>query len=902
VRAHLNMSATVLHATGASKCYLAHIHSTVSWVAIGFALAIGAVECSGTEVPSATKPAERSQTFWIVPHTHWEGAVFKTREEYLQIGLPNILLALELLEKYPDYKFVLDQACYVRPFVERYPEMVPEFKKFIEEGRLEIVGGMDVMPDVNMPCGESLVRQILYGKGYFRRALGVDVKVGWLLDTFGHHAQMPQILRLAGIESFWFARGVPRKDTPAEFIWKGLDGTTIPAIWMTPYSYAVAYFSPSTYPEYSKFIQQRFKMLNPFFQGFDRVGLAGADVSIPEPQVPPFVKKFNEQEQAPFKLRFGVPSDYEKVISKHSDRPVIAGERNPIFQGCYSSRIELKQRTRELERLLTNAEKMDVLAGLIGLPDKSSRAQIWQAWEPMLFNQTHDCMGGVMTDHVYEAALSGYDYSLRTVTEALTRLLTEITDNIDTRGNGVPLVVFNNLSWDRTDVAEVEVGFDTPNVRQIQVLNEAGTAVPAQIVSVVRSGTQGIVQAKLAFVAKNVPALGYSLFRVVPQTTATNEPSPIARERSGSVLENEYVRVQIDAATGAVQQIVVGDGEWNALRSQGNVISLQEDRGDFWELYHNLDPVSAVAYTNRQQVPESKNAKFSSDFHDKPGKLISGPVYSEFEVSHPFGDKGKFRTRIRLAHGSHRIVFSTSIVNQEKYVRYQAIFPTSIEKGVNVHEIPFGAIERPLGIELPAQNWADYGNKNRGVAILNHGLPGNITTSNGTMMLSLMRATCITSYGYGGGYEPGMSSDTGFEIGKERNFHYAIEPHNGSWQDSQVYRAGLELNNPLVVQKAGVHEGRLPKRYGILDASRPNVVVSALKPGEGGDTILRVYEAAGQATKNVRIRIHSKVKSACEANLMEDAGKPLDCSDNTIAFDLHPFEIKTIGLQLEGVN
>ena len=172
------------------------------------------------------------ETFFIIPHTHWEGAVFKTREEYLEIGLPYILRALRLLKAHPNYRFVLDQACYVKPFLERYPEGEATFRKFVDEGRLAIVGGTDVMLDVNMPGGESFVRQVLYGKGYFRKKLGVDVTVGWQLDTFGHHGQMPQLLKLGGYKSFWFYRGVPKANTPSEFLWQGIDGSRIAAFWL----------------------------------------------------------------------------------------------------------------------------------------------------------------------------------------------------------------------------------------------------------------------------------------------------------------------------------------------------------------------------------------------------------------------------------------------------------------------------------------------------------------------------------------------------------------------------------------------------------------------------------------------------------------------------------------------
>ena len=202
--------------------------------------------------------------------------------------MPNILRALRLLKAHPDYRFVLDQVCYVKPFLERYPEEEAAFRKFVGEGRLAIVGGTDVMPDVNMPSGESFVRQMLYGKGYFREKLGVDVTVGWQLDTFGHHAQMPQLLKLGGYTSFWFFRGVADMDTPSEFLWEGIDGSRIAAFWL-PQGYAVTYGSPQTLPAFSWWMRRRFDLLGRQCPFSDRVGLAGADVCKPEEHPPVLV-------------------------------------------------------------------------------------------------------------------------------------------------------------------------------------------------------------------------------------------------------------------------------------------------------------------------------------------------------------------------------------------------------------------------------------------------------------------------------------------------------------------------------------------------------------------------------------------------------------------------------------
>ena len=169
-----------------------------------------------------------------------------------------------------------------------------------------------------------------------------------------------------------------------------------------------------------------------------------------------------------------------------------------------------------------------------------------------------------------------------------------------------------------------------------------------------------------------------------------------------------------------------------------------------------------------------------------------------------------------------------------------------------------GPLNGPPGIEFPAQHWVDYSDGQRGVALLNFGLPGNLVTD-GTLMLSLLRSHNLGAYGYGGGYEPGMSAETGFELGQHRSFHYAIVPHSGDWREAKVYRSGLEFNHPLVVHKAGLHAGALPNRWGLMEISAPNVVLTAFKPGTNGTTVLRVYEAAGKATPGVKLRLNAKI-------------------------------------------
>jgi len=233
-----------------------------------------------------------------------------------------------------------------------------------------------------------------------------------------------------------------------------------------------------------------------------------------------------------------------------------------------------------------------------------------------------------------------------------------------------------------------------------------------------------------------------------------------------------------------------------------------------------------------------------------------------------------------------------------KFVRYRLLIPTSIQDGHRFDEIPFGALERPQSQEFATQNWFDYGDGRHGVALLNIGLPGS-NVADGTLLLSLMRSARINAYSYSGGYEPGVSSDLGLELGQERTFHYALVPHTGTWQQTGLVRAGLEFNNPLIAQPLSQHPGTLPKKLRFLDVTPVNVTLSALLSAVDGEGVIaRVYESTGQPVSGARIRFAPGVLSASEVNLMEQPLAQVGSADNAITFDLHPFEIKSFKVKL----
>ncbi len=858
---------------------------------------------SGTVAFAADEPKTGpSGTFWIIPHTHWEGAVFKTREEYLDVGLGNILTAMRLLREQPEFRFTLDQVAYVRPFLERFPGEEADFRRFLREGRLQLAGALDVMPDDNMPGGETFVRQMIYGKGYYREKLGVDVTTGWQLDTFGHHAQMPQLMRLGGYTSFWFFRGVPRQDYPSEFLWEGIDGTRIDAYWL-PQGYALTYPTPKDPAAFREATKARFRVLDPNSKGIlDRPGLSGADVSEPEAHLVPNVRAFNADPKRPFTIRVAVPSEFEAVASRRADRTVFRGELNPIFQGIYSSRIELKEWMRTIERQMLLAEKLAVLSGWLGAP--VDRKELLAAWEPALFNQTHDLASGVMTDHVYDDTIRSYEYSLGRSKALIDAGFEALASKVDTRGPGTPIVVFNPLGWKRTDIVEVEVGFGEKGVQSVNLIGPGGANEPSQIVASTRYADGGLRTARVAFVARDVPALGYAVYHAAPSESPQSVLVIQGDKGAGEItMGTDDHRLTIDRQSGVIRHLRLKDGaeaEWDALAGGGNIVSRQQDRGDLWELYRGLDGGSRIAMTTRQAVPARGQASFSDEGEKAKWTTTVGPVFNEYRVERPFGS-GQFATTIRAFGGRRWIEVTTRLVNAEKYVRYQVLFPTSIKGGKTTHEIPFGAIERPSGIEFPAQNWADLSDGRHGLAILNISLPGNVTTD-GTMMVSLLRSHNLGAYGFGGGYEPGMSSGSGFQVGRERTMRYAIVPHSGDWREARVYRDGLEFNQPLVARPVLPHAGPLPSRWGLLSVSDPNVVVSAVKPGTQGTVVLRVYEATGRPARGVKVEFNTPVDEARDANLLEDAQGELKVEGKALAFDLHPYQIRTFRLRLGEVG
>jgi alpha-mannosidase len=315
----------------------------------------------------------------------------------------------------------------------------------------------------------------------------------------------------------------------------------------------------------------------------------------------------------------------------------------------------------------------------------------------------------------------------------------------------------------------------------------------------------------------------------------------------------------------------------------GNVIVRETDRGDLWD-YNAPCKGTALAPTARPMpFPKAWEADFSTQYGGI-GETGGGPVFAEFHLSGSFGE-GSRRVRVRVYAHTPRIDFKTTLVNRQKWVRYRAAFPTSLRDGRIVHEVPFGAIERPEG-EYPAQNWIDCCDGEKGLGLLNRGLPGNNVTA-GVMMLSLLKSSTI----------PGQPCDGAFELGNEHQFDYALYPHGGDWQDAALPRRGLEYNFPLVVRAAGT-AGRGPASFSLLRAEPENILVTSAA-SEGGRLQVRLYEAHGKRVP-ASLWLGKRIASVRETNLLgQPYRRKVFSEGEQIKFHIGPFEIRQFQIETD---
>lgn len=744
----------------------------------------------------------------VIPNFHYDVAYLRAYDEYLPICFRNMDEALRILDENAEYRFLVEQVILVEEYWKRCPEKREVLRRHAGAGRLAVSPGMFVMPDMNHTSGEAMFLQAKIGKKWLRENLGIEPDVCWVADCWGHHAQLPQILTQCGYSYYAFWRCMRPEVRRNDFLWKGLDGTRIKTHWLAR-GYGNLYFPSSeaiaNAPDLD-LVGCGVEQVAALCREIGRFGPSetimlcnGGDFMFPQASGPEVIRRLNRTKRLP-PVRFSTPSEFMRSV-RWRQKPVVDGDFNSALQGTFASNIIIKQYNRVLTNRLLSLEALAVV--------RDRPREYEDIWRLVLKQQFHDIVCGTLCDAALDESLREFGVAQTSIEEEGKRLASE---------RGIE-AVFNPLSFARTEVVS-------------------------------RGGRRWKV---------SLPPLGFATFEGAEPPGAGLPPGlPCAFENEffrATVGEDGYIASLVEKETGA------------ELVRRGKVpfgcLAMQMDYGDLW--------VNFASPLNGGSVQSALTQNHPDPFDRyKHGALVNTGTFvgtiSRAQVI-AFSAEGltveqdgqlefwrvriPFRTRIEFRKSSPLIRYETVIEPFGKHYRIRAAFPTAIEGGTIRHEIPFG-IQARGEHEHVAQNWLDYSDASKGLALINRGTPGS-NVAGGTMMLTLFRAAAM---------EYKAPSERSFHQGRPHTFAYAIMPH-GAESDVELVRQGLAFNVPPLVCRVDV-AGLGPSGFAVVP---DNVFISALR-WSGTDIFLRVYEAVGRPAAG-RISVPPSVAQYARADGLE---------------------------------
>jgi alpha-mannosidase len=834
------------------------------------------------------RPWLQQFTIRAVGNSHIDMAWLWPWTETVEVVRNTFRSVLDLMREYPDFKFTMSSARTYEWMQEKYPDLYHEIEQRVKEGRWEIVGGMWVEPDLNMPDGESLVRQILVGKRYFQKNFGVDVKIGWNPDSFGYNWQLPQIYKRSGINYFVTQKLMWAHEFttfPYKFFWwQAPDGSRL--LTYFPHDYAdpidaeplgsqVAVWMPSIYgPK----VPENPEMMHLYGVGDHgggptRVMLDHAE----EIRSPGFVFP---------KLEFSFASEFFSDMEKKlPSMQVPTWDGELYFQyhrGVFTTQAETKRRIRRSEENVLNAEKFASLASLYGRPYPQDL--MTQTWKNLLFDHFHDIMPGSGIAVNYLDAKRNLENVDRAANDITYGSLREIAAHVNTNGDGVPILLFNSLSWPRTDVSEMEVQLADP-ARAIQVVDSNGKPAETQLLSM-DSGTH---RAHFLLLS-DTPTFGYKTYFVRSAASAASAHSLL--KATADTMENEFIRVKIDPQTGCMTSLFDKRTGTEALAPAetdtggpknstcGNLLQTFVDKPKQWDAW-NIDA-------------DFEKQHWDLDKADEVKLVEAGPLRAIVRVKNHF-QSSTFVRDITLYAGVSRVDVKMQAEWHEKHILLKVAFPVSAHSDKATYEIPYGSVHRPTTrntlaeqaqFEVPAYRWADISDATHGLSLLNDCKYGYDAKGN-VLRLSLLRSP---EY-------PDPHADEG-----HHEFTYSLYPHSGGWKDAMTIRRGYELNYKLIALPSGKHEGKLPAEHSFVQAKADNVIVTAVKKSEDDNSIIvRFFEWAGKQG-DVAIQLPTGATSASETDLMEKPTSSLAIGNGAVTVPTTAFEIKTVKVQFSGMS
>ncbi|HLF14670.1 MAG TPA: glycoside hydrolase family 38 C-terminal domain-containing protein [Bacteroidota bacterium] len=852
---------------------------------------MASLEKARAELKPAGEFAKR-YTLWFDANAHIDAAWLWREGETVEVCRNTFTSVLNMMDARADFTYTQSSAAYYDWMERRYPDVFKRITERIRDGRWEIVGGMWVEPDCNLPGGESWMRHVLYGKRYFRKKFGVDVKIGYNPDSFGYNLNMPQFYADAGIDAFvtqkigWSETNVfPYR----VFWWESPDGSRILAYF--PFDYVNTIDDPYKLTEQLR----QFESNTGFTQMLTLFGV-GDHGGGPTPDMLARLDHLKTLDIYP-QVKLGTLTAYLDWL-KGNDLAKVPVWKDELYleyhQGTFTTQSETKKFNRETETLLLNAEKFSTIASLHGRPYRAG--DMSEAWENVLFNQFHDILPGSGIREIYIDAAERYRASERIGNFELTGSLKTLADRVKAapfRG-GIPVTVFNPLNWERP--GPVTVALPDGDDASYGVFDDAGNELPSQVLRKDKYGRD------LLFMAKGIPSMGYRVYLLAVRTPSPGKASPVKSNlaSTGRTLSNGILEVAIDPASGWIGSIVDKRNGREILSGEGNRLQLLEDQPRAWDAW-NVG-LTGVEYPTRlakievvEEGPVRATVRVTREYL-KPGVTKDLPT--------PDYPSSFFVQDISLYDGLDYVSFKTGADWWEEKTMLKVAFPVAVRDTAATYEIPYGTIRRSTlwrdsrdsaKVEVPAQRWADLSGADYGVSLLNRAKYGYDIKDN-VMRLSLLRSPKW----------PDPTADRGMH-----EMEYALYPHAGDWKDANTVRRGYEYNNPLIAQTrtatgktstagmdskpAGATGGKsLPASGSFVGLEPENLILTGLKKAEDSDAwIVQWYESEGKETEAV-LTLPAAPKSAVISDFLEGDRGPLHAEGKVLKVKTRAAGMRTV--------
>ena len=763
--------------------------------------------------------------YYLIGNAHldpiWQWRV----SEGLSLIRSTFRSALDRMNENGNYKFTSACAGYYYWIKSVDPDMFGEIVKRVKEGRWGIVGGMWVQPDCNIPSGESFCRHFLYSQKFFKENFGQITNTGYNVDSFGHSATLPQLLKKSGIDYYVYmrpTREIENINLPAENLHK----------WVSPDGSEVTAFRiPDLYN--GDLSQERLKCYFEKTQDqmvFYGIGNHGGGPSKEHLKQAEELVKSND-------FVYAVPSEYfEKTVG--AQMPVVTGDLKHHAAGCYSANSRVKFENRRSESDLVSAEIFDTLAGIITGGDYHN-AEFEKAWQRVLFNQFHDVIAGCCIKEAYTDSYNAFGYARQKALELQNLALQRISGRIKTtdylkadfsemrdrlwyrEGEGSPMVVFNPHPF----AVKTYVSFGAYSVTR--VVDHNGNDVPYQMVRAPYTDCENF---KKCLFEVDLPAMGYRVYYIYKKTENSSETKMVTDLRATeNTLENNLVKIVFDGESGAVTSYVLKAGNREfAKGALGRAIVCDDSMHDTWShLINNLnDDIGAFG-------------------KGKLSLIENGPVRATVKSVTEYG-RSVLKKYYTLYKNDARLYIRVVLDVDEEYKLIKFSFPVNIESPKIVYSMPYGFIEKaPNCEEDVAHEWADIvdGATRAGLGLINDGRYSHCAIDNELRVTVARSCAYLDHYGRDTRDEEMEFIDKG-----EQEFNLILFPHTED-VTAELANCGKVLNMPPVLIQETHHDGVLPQEYSALCLDKKNISISALKNSENNDGIvIRFSETAGKPT------------------------------------------------------